>query len=328
MDFSGNPAGIPQLGFTHGGRFHADDVFSAAFLQLLRPDIRIYRGLQVPKNFSGIVFDIGDGPFDHHKKGSPRRANGAAYAAFGLLWREYGHFFLSPEEAKRFDDKFVQPLDIDDNKGTGNVLAGLIGAFNPPWDSNEDADAAYYQAVDVARALLGRKLRSLAAVERGKQRVAEALGSIEDGLVVLDEYIPWKPVLVESDAQFVVFPTPRGGYSLQCVPKDYNGKTGHKVPLPPAWHARPEAELQALSGVPDVSFCHASGFMCSVGSIEGARALVKKAKAEYEACRAERAAQKAEAAKRHEAAGAAGAVNTPQASEAPGEEARSAAGTV
>ena len=52
---------IPAKAFTHGGKFHADDVFSAALLRILRPDIRIQRGFEVPENFDGLVFDIGDG---------------------------------------------------------------------------------------------------------------------------------------------------------------------------------------------------------------------------------------------------------------------------
>lgn len=293
MDFSGNPAKLPQLAFTHGGRFHADDVFSAALLRIMRPDIRVYRGNQVPKNFSGIVFDIGDGPFDHHQKEQQRRKNGAAYAAFGLLWREYGHHFLPERAAQSFDDKFIQPLDIDDNKGTGNTLAGLIGAYNPTWDSDGDADAAFEEAVGVAQSLLAHKLESLAAMERGHAVVRAALEKMQEGIVVLEQYVPWKPVLVPSEAEFVVFPSERGGYSLQCVPRDFNGKTGHKVNLPREWHACPAPELQQLSGVPDVTFCHASGFMCSVGSVEGAKNLARRAKAEDEARKAERAARKA-----------------------------------
>ena len=42
--------------FTHGGKFHADDVFSAALLTLLFPNIQIERGFTVPENFDGIVF--------------------------------------------------------------------------------------------------------------------------------------------------------------------------------------------------------------------------------------------------------------------------------
>ena len=59
---------IPDTAFTHGGSFHADDVFSAALLKLCRPDIRILRGFTVPPDFEGLVFDIGGGRFDHHAK--------------------------------------------------------------------------------------------------------------------------------------------------------------------------------------------------------------------------------------------------------------------
>ena len=30
---------IPANGFTHAGKFHADDVFATALLQILRPDM-------------------------------------------------------------------------------------------------------------------------------------------------------------------------------------------------------------------------------------------------------------------------------------------------
>ena len=58
---------IPANGFTHAGKFHADDVFATALLQILRPDIRITRGYVVPEDFDGIVYDIGFGMFDHHQ---------------------------------------------------------------------------------------------------------------------------------------------------------------------------------------------------------------------------------------------------------------------
>ena len=72
--------------FTHSGKFHADHVFSAALLLYLNPEIQIIRGNQVPEEFSGIVFDIGRGQYDHHQKDSRIRENGIPYAAFGLLW--------------------------------------------------------------------------------------------------------------------------------------------------------------------------------------------------------------------------------------------------
>lgn len=277
MNFSNNPAGLPELAFTHAGRFHADDVFSSALLLILRSDIRIYRGFSVPKGFSGIVFDIGDGPFDHHKKGSPKRENGAPYAAFGLLWREYGHYFLSESEATRFDEKFIQPLDLDDNTGCGNAVAGIIGSFNPSWDSEEDSNDAFQEAISVAKKILEKKLGSIAAVERGKELVTADLEKIQDGIVELKRYAPWKPVLIPSPAEFVVFPSARGGYSLQCIPKDFNGKTGEKVPLPIEWRGQPMDTLRAVTGVEDATFCHASGFLATASTLQGAKALAQKA---------------------------------------------------
>ena len=42
---------IPANGFTHAGKFHADDVFATALLQIVRPDIKITRGFVVPDEF-------------------------------------------------------------------------------------------------------------------------------------------------------------------------------------------------------------------------------------------------------------------------------------
>ena len=61
--------------FTHGGKFHADDIFSSALLLYLNPEIQITRGNQVPEEYDGIVFDIGRGAYDHHQKDSRIREN-------------------------------------------------------------------------------------------------------------------------------------------------------------------------------------------------------------------------------------------------------------
>ena len=143
--------------FTHSGKFHADDVFSAALLLYLNPEITITRGNQVPENYEGLVFDIGRGQYDHHQKDSRIRDNGVPYAAFGLLWEKLGPEILGEELALKFDESFVQPLDINDNTGEKNELATLIGNFNPGWDSKSSNDEAFFQAVSVAGMILENK---------------------------------------------------------------------------------------------------------------------------------------------------------------------------
>ena len=157
---------IPDTAFTHGGKFHADDVFSAALLKICNPNIAIQRGFAVPQGFAGLVFDIGDGPFDHHAKNSPVRENGVPYAAFGLLWRELGPQLVGPVDAGRFDESFVQPLDLDDNTGCGNQLANIIAAYNPRWDGEDRPDDCFAQAVALAQDMLAHKLEAIRSVRR------------------------------------------------------------------------------------------------------------------------------------------------------------------
>ena len=41
---------------------------------------------------------------------------------------------------------------------------------------------------------------------------------MKNNIVYLADYAPWKNVLIPSKAQFVVYPSARGGYSAQGVP--------------------------------------------------------------------------------------------------------------
>ena len=157
--------------FTHGEKFHADDVFSAALLFYINPEITILRGNRVPDDFDGIVFDIGRGAYDHHQRDSRVRENGVPYAAFGLLWEAVGAEILGEELAEEFDEAFVQPLDHNDNTGEKNELANLIGNFNPTWDAQGGNDEAFFQAVSVAGMILENKFERYRGNERADRRV-------------------------------------------------------------------------------------------------------------------------------------------------------------
>ena len=271
---------------THGGKFHADDVFSAALLKILNPQINIVRSFQIPDDFNGIVFDIGGGKYDHHQEGAEVRENGVPYAAFGLLWREFGESliskYLSEEQAKKeavyFDEKFIQPLDEDDNTGSGNQLADIISIFNPNWDSNESLDCCFSEAVDFATSVLKKEIDRIMSVQRAKEMVEAALANSKDSIVILPRYAPWKMVLIPSDAEFVVYPSQRGGYNAQVIPVDFNTKEA-KCDFPKEWAGKPENELQRISRIPTLTFCHKSRFLISADSLEDTIKACKLAKA-------------------------------------------------
>ena len=262
--------GIPDKGFTHGGVFHADDVFSTALLTILNPSIVITRGIELPSDFAGIVFDVGGGPFDHHGSCRKERPNGIPYAAFGLLWKQYGTLLLEAEDAEAFDASFIQPLDDADNGGKPCALAQLVSDFNPePTGGLVAYDEAFDSAVTWARGVLSRRLEKVRYARKSRHLVARCMEKCDGRVLILSKYVPWKDAVAGSNYELVVYPSVRGGYNIQSVPK--NGRQNVSPCLFPAeWRGRDAVELRQISGVSDITFCHPSGFLSSAESLEGA----------------------------------------------------------
>lgn len=268
--------------FTHGGKFHADDVFSSALLLYINPEIVISRGNKVPEDFDGIVFDIGRGRYDHHQKDSRVRENGVPYAAFGLLWEVLGKEILGEELAEKLDESFIQPLDINDNTGEKNELATLIGNFNPPWDAKGGSDEAFFQAVSVAGMILENKFERYRGNARADQRVEQVLEehNPKDRILVLPEFIPCQKALAETEIAFVIFPSNRGGYCIQPQKREYS--MNYKCSFPSQWLGLEGEELVKETGLSSAVFCHKGGFLMTVGELEDAKAACKKALEVYQ----------------------------------------------
>lgn len=268
--------------YTHGGKFHADDVFSAALLLYINPEIVISRGNKVPEDFDGIVFDIGRGRYDHHQKDSRVRENGVPYAAFGLLWEALGKEILGEELAEKLDESFIQPLDINDNTGEKNEIATLIGNFNPPWDAKGGSDEAFFQAVSVAGMILENKFERYRGNARADQRVEQVLEehNPKDRILVLPEFIPCQKALDETEIAFVIFPSNRGGYCIQPQKREYS--MNYKCSFPSQWLGLEGEELVKETGLSSAVFCHKGGFLMTVGELEDAKAACKKALEVYQ----------------------------------------------
>jgi len=250
-------------GFTHGGKFHADDVFSTALMMILNPDFKVQRGFEVPEDFDGIVYDVGFGKFDHHQQDRDVRENGVPYAAFGLLWREFGHLLLNEEEVMSFDEKFIQSLDLNDNTGSENQIADMISYFNPPWDYSIPSDTAFMEAVDVAKKYLQKQFEYIKSIGRAEHIVKKAMEKSESkDILIMPRSAPWKRFVKDTEYKFVVFPSNRGGYCAQAVPsEDKDG--GLKCPFPEEWRGVDKELLPQVSGIETLHFCHNSGFLLS-----------------------------------------------------------------
>lgn len=269
---------IYTKGITHSGKFHADDVFSTALLKILNPEFTVTRVSYVPDNINDcIVYDIGRGAFDHHAEEVKLHENGKPYASFGLLWDQYGEYVTkSPNAKKRLEEKFVSVIDDCDNGGERDMVSVAISSFNPPWNSDADRDEAFNEAVNVALIILNKMIIKECAVDEADAEIMKASKNIKDNIVVLERFAPWEKILTQTEAKFVVYPSMRGGYNVQGVPVE-EGSREVKVPFPSEWCGLENEQLEAISKIDGMKFCHNSGFLIAVNSLETALIAARKA---------------------------------------------------
>ena len=244
-----------KYGLTHGGIFHADDVFATAFIKLINPQIKIIRSNIVPNDFDGIVYDIGSGEFDHHDN-NEMRENGIPYAAFGKLWCKFSKDLYGEYIYKKIDKSFIEFLDLSDNTGKPDTLCLAISVFNP---SDEDNDASFYEAVNIAQMILIKLIKKEQRYLEEEKLVKEIYDkSLNKEIIVLDKYLHFKDTLPKTNAIYVIYPSNRDGYVAQGV--TINSDTIElKKPFPQEW----TEELPNY-----LTFCHNSRFLIAGESLD------------------------------------------------------------
>ncbi|MBS4096469.1 MAG: MYG1 family protein [Sulfuricella sp.] len=286
---------------THSGSFHADDVFAAAALRLANPEVTILRTRdQEQLDNADVLFDVGRSfdaatcRFDHHQREyREARENGLPYSSFGLIWRELGAPLCgSPAAAARVDRWLVQGVDALDcgiapsnENATFSVMSisSALGGFNPGWQDDTSApsrQAAFEDAVNVAKAVLQNAIRSANALEKACAVVAQGVLLEVGRLLVLDIDVPWKEVVLGSPEYerilFVVSPDSQAKWHVNTVPLA-PGSFDNRKPLPAAWAGLEGADLDAATGLPGGIFCHRGRFVAGHQTKEGALEMARLA---------------------------------------------------
>lgn len=268
---------------THGGVFHADDVFATALLLIIwkmlcpeedAPEIR--RVFKVSDDEEGLVYDIGNGEFDHHFEPKEYRENGIPYAAFGKLWRVIGPEVFGVKFTKLLDDNLVSLIDDQDNGGDHNPLSQAISDFNPSWDDLKTPDECFPDAVAFAKDILQRKIDRYESTKAAEDIVYEAAKKREDDrILVLERYVPYLSKVQEDYPEicFVVYSSLRGGWNCMTVPNP--GEKQGKVLFPEEWLGNTNEEL-------GITFCHVGNFLLSTNTKEQAIKCAKIALEEHD----------------------------------------------
>jgi uncharacterized UPF0160 family protein len=285
---------------THGGNFHADDVFATAVLSLVfNGEVKIIRSYDKEVIQKGeIVYDVGriydpkKNKFDHHQQGGAgERENGVPYAAFGLIWKHFGEKLVSSREAwEKVDQKLVQAIDANDTGFIGSetkidgldnyVVDFLIKSFNPTWsESFDESLGRFLELVDLAEKVLKREIKRAEDFVKGKNEVEENYKNTKNKeIIILDKPYSWRDVLTHhEEPKFVIFPeTNTGRFAIQAVPV---GMSGYEVRrrFPEKWRGKDDQELENLSGISGSVFCHNYGYLCINETLEGAVEMAQKA---------------------------------------------------
>jgi uncharacterized UPF0160 family protein len=286
---------------THSGSFHADDVLAAAAMRLAKPSVTILRSRDMDQlNAADILFDVGRvfNPatcrFDHHQlEYTEARDNGVPYSSFGLVWRELGASLCgSAAAANRVDIALVQGVDAIDCGVTLSKeimpvklmsISAVLGSFNRGWQdltSAEAINAAFEQAVSVAKIILQNAIREANGFEQAKAVVEQGTLLEEGRLLMLEHGVPWKETVLESSKYdqllYVIYPDAQAKWHVSCVP-DKAGSFNNRKSLPAAWAGLDGEELDKVTGIKGCVFCHRARFVGGHTTKEGAIEMVRLA---------------------------------------------------
>lgn len=286
---------------THNGKFHADDLFAATVLtKVLRKDGKSFEIIRTRDekyfNSADYVFDVGgvhnpaENKFDHHQEGGAgERSNGIPYAAFGLVWKKFGEKYCGSKDlADEIDQRFVQLIDAGDvghkifQEKDPDILpleiSRVIGSFNATWNEDQEQnDKEFLNKISWAEEILDRAVKNKKDEMSARSFVEKAYQEAEDKrIVVLDSFWPWSQVMKNhEDVLYVIFPSSSNdGWSMQAVEKE---KFVSRKMLPESWAGLVNEELESVTGVSGVKFCHLKRFFAAAKTKQAIIELAKLA---------------------------------------------------
>ena len=210
-----------------------------------------------------IVYDIGYGEFDHHQKDAEVRENGVKYAAFGLLFREFGEIlFSNKDDQDAFDKSVCQPIDIADNGCGKNMMTSFINSFRPNWDECSSMEYAFLNAYKIAYTYIIQMRKQLMSVRKAVTELEQSMVVETDGgkIILLDQYVPHNEWCYNNGISAAIYPSNRGGYGCSVISVPGGDNTCR---FPMSWRGLTSDKLVAETQIDGMRFCHNSGFMIS-----------------------------------------------------------------
>lgn len=159
--------------------------------------------------------------------------------------------------------------------------------INPAWDEcNTNIEERFKIAFDaVGEEFTNNVIEMGTSWINAREHVVQAIEnakSVHDSgeILYLETFCPWKSHLsdlekeynIEGIPKYVIFGENEDSWRVMGVPLTPSSYLGRKF-FPKSWRGLRDQELSAASGVPDLIFCHHTGFIAGAKTKEAAMQL-------------------------------------------------------
>jgi uncharacterized UPF0160 family protein len=265
---------------THWQKFHIDELFAIVFLKLyVDQDINITRTRE-PSQLTKFVndpdvwvLDVGGeyNPdmknFDHHQATFKKSwSDGTPMSTCGIVWtylRENNYLsqHMNSETMDRIEKDIIIKVDKQDNGIEHWTEAFFIGLFNRQTDDQKKMHHQFMKALSATEDFYKNFFGYIRQNMKADKNVSKVIKKSEQYAHV---------VFMDSNNQQII--NRLSEYTdKQIVVLPYKGKNTWKIQaitpnchMPKAWRGLSGKQLSDVSGVPNMVFCHKTGFMCVI----------------------------------------------------------------
>lgn len=282
---------------THSGTMHTDEVFATAFLDLYKKDVTLMRVPNIEASMlteDVLIYDIGRGKYDHHQEDAKTRENGIKYSSLGLLFKEFGKDYLKQLQVDDIDEVFhtidkelIEGIDAVDNGVFPEVnapfkvktLDDIIKACNPSFGSSQEENEQFIKAVDLAKIIFQEIVCNIIGKNKAKKIIIEKIKTTTKNYLELEEYLPYEETILKTEEAnhilFALYPSNRGGWGIKTIKKSLEDKTD-RLSFPKTWAGLEQEELEKVSKIKGVTFCHSGRFLVTCKTKEAAIEVLEK----------------------------------------------------
>jgi uncharacterized UPF0160 family protein len=254
------------------------------------------------KTANTIVMDVGEefnaelNNFDHHQSNFSEihQRSKVKKAAAGLIWDKFGPELITklapnePEINKQkiwedFRTKIIEPIDAydngqsvtktlnkDSNEPIATINAGsLVLAYNNNENPNpENQMTGFLQAAEICNFFIKGQLDQIIKRQKAQRIIQTKYKEKPTPSLDFDENLPWKEAgnCIPHLLHIINKNPANNTFNAVCVGLGFQSR----LPFPAAWGGKTEAELQKITNITGMTFCHKSGFMLATTTKEAA----------------------------------------------------------